>query len=172
MAMNRAQKENEVKALKARFEEDEIVVITHYSGLTVSEMSELRSEMRKEGARFKVAKNTLTRRALEGTKFEHLVEQFKGPTGIASSQDPVAAARVAHKFAKDHKNLVIIGGGLGAKQLDPSGVEQLAKLPSMDELRGTLVGLIQAPATKLARLSKAPAGKLARVVSAYAEKGE
>lgn len=169
MAMSREQKKQEVEAMKSRFEDDELVVVTHYAGLTVSEMNELRAKLREEGASFKVTKNTLAKRALEGTKFEYLADYFSGPTGVASSEDPVVAARVTYEFAKDNKKLVILGGGMGAKALDKTGVEQLAQLPSLDELRSKLIGLIQAPAGQLARLSKAPAGKLARVMAAYAE---
>lgn len=172
MGMSRTQKTQEVENLKAQFEEEEIVVVAHYSGLTVGQMTKLRAKLRDEGASFKVTKNTLARRALEGTKFEGLSDLFTGPTGIATSKDPVAAARITYEFAKDNKKLVIMGGALGSKVLDQAGVEQLAKLPSLDELRGTLVGLLQAPASQLARLSQAPAGKLARVVGAYAAKGE
>ena len=172
MAMSRVQKEQEIETLKQRFEEDETLVVVHNQGLTVAEMMELRAGLRAEGATFKVAKNTLAKRALPGTKFEPLADLFSGPTGIASSQDPVAAAKVVHKFAKDHDKLVILGGAMGAKVLDVAGVEQLAKMPSLDELRAKLVGLIQAPATKVARVVQAPPAQLARVVGAYAAKGE
>lgn len=169
MAMSREQKKQEVEALKERFENDELFVVAHYAGLTVSEMTDLRAKLREEGASFKVTKNTLAKRAIEGTDVEYLADYFSGPTGVASSEDPVAAARVTYEFAKKNKKLVILGGGMGAKALDKAGVEQLAQLPSMDELRSKLIGLIQAPAGQLARLSKAPAGKLARVMAAYAE---
>lgn len=170
MGMSRVQKENEVKALGERFSNDELLVVTHYSGLTVADLSELRAELRKEGAAFKVTKNSLAKRALEGTKFENVVDMFTGPTGVASSQDPVAAAKVVHKFAKVNKNLVIIGGALGTLKLDAEGVAAIAQLPSLDELRSKLVGLIQAPAQKIASIAAAPARDLVGVTKAYGEK--
>ncbi|MFP4097710.1 MAG: 50S ribosomal protein L10 [Alphaproteobacteria bacterium] len=169
--MSRAQKEVEIKELNERFTNDELVVVTHYSGLNVAEISQLRTQLREEGASFKVTKNSLTKLALKGTKFEALNDMFTGPTGVATSKDPVAAAKVAHKFAKGNKNLVIIGGALGEMVLDASGVEAIAKLPSLDELRSKLVGLLQAPATKLAGLMQAPARDLVGVTKAYGEKG-
>ena len=172
MGLNRAQKEQEVAELRQRFEQDEIVVVTHYSGLTVKQVTDLRSKMRKEGASFKVAKNTLVKRALEGTKFAGLAGLFTGPTGIASSKDPMAAARVAYSFAKDNEKLVILGGANSQEVLSLETIKFLATLPSLDALRGKLVGLIQAPATKIAQLSTAPAAKLARVFGAYAKTGE
>ncbi len=171
MGMSRAQKEVEIKELNERFTNDELVVVTHYSGLNVAEISQLRTQLREEGASFKVTKNSLTKLALKGTKFEALNDMFTGPTGVATSKDPVAAAKVAHKFAKGNKNLVIIGGALGEMVLDASGVEAIAKLPSLDELRSKLVGLLQAPATKLAGLMQAPARDLVGVTKAYGEKG-
>jgi large subunit ribosomal protein L10 len=128
--------------------------------------------MRGAGASFKVTKNRLTRLALKGTKFEHLSDLFKGPTGVAFSDDPVAAARVAVKFADDNDKFVVLGGGLDEQALDVSAVTALAKLPSLDELRGKLVGMIQTPATRLAGVTQAPASQLARVISAHVEQGE
>ena len=172
MGMSRARKQEEVDAIKSRLEDSEVVIIAHNTGLTVSEMTDYRAQLREQGAQFKVTKNSLTKRALEGTQFEELNDMFKGPTGIATSQDPVAAAKITHKFAKEHDKLVILGGAMGKVILDKAGVEKLASLPSLDELRSKLVGLIQAPATKLAGLSAAPARDLACVVKAYADKGE
>lgn len=172
MGMTRTEKTDEVGELNGLFSDSEIVVLTHYSGLTVSAITQLRKDLRAEGGSFKVTKNTLARRALKGTKFEALEDKFTGPTGVAVSKDPVAAARVAHKFAKGNDKLVILGGALGAQVLDAEGVKRLASLPSLDELRGKLVGLIQAPATKIAGVLQAPAGQLARVVGAHAAKGE
>ncbi len=171
MAMNRAQKDAEVQSLNERFSNDELVVVTHYSGLSVKELTQLRSDLREEGASFKVTKNSLAKRALEGTKFEGIADMFTGPTGVMSSQDPVAAAKVAHKFAKSNDKLVILGGALGCDILDADAVTALAKLPSLDELRSKLVGLMQAPATKLAGLMQAPARELVGVTKAYSEKG-
>ncbi len=172
MGMSRAQKEAEIKELHERFANDEMVVVTHYSGLTVGELSELRSDLRKEGASFKVTKNSLAKLAIKGTQFEPLSDMFTGPTGVASSQDPVAAAKIAHKFAKGNDKLIILGGALGKEILDVKGVEALAKLPSLDEVRSKLVGLLVAAPTKLAGIMQAPARELVGVTKAYGEKSE
>jgi large subunit ribosomal protein L10 len=170
--VDRSQKEALVSQLKEAFEQASLVVVTQQSGMTVAESTDLRTEMRKAGAGFKVTKNRLTRRALEGTKFEALQPLFTGPTAVAFSEDPVAAARICIDFAKKNTKLTVVGGALGEKSLDSEGVAALAKLPSLDELRGKLIGVIQAPATKLAGVTQAPAGKLARVFSAYGSKGD
>ncbi len=171
MGMSRAQKEVEIQELNERFTKDELVVVTHYSGLSVADLSALRTQLREEGATFKVTKNSLAKLALKGTKFEGLGDMFTGPTGVASSQDSVAAARVAHKYAKGNDKLVILGGALGEMVLDAKGIEAIAKLPSLDEIRSKLVGLLQASATKLAGLMQAPARDLVGVTKAYGEKG-
>lgn len=171
MGMSRAQKEDEIKELNERFSNDELVVVTHYSGLTVKEMSDLRAKLREEGATFKVTKNSLAKLAIKGTQFEQIDEMFSGPTGVATSQDPVAAAKVAHNFAKDNDKLIILGGALGEMILDAAGVEAIAKLPSLDEIRSKLVGLLQAPAQKIAGVMQAPARELVGVTKAYGEKG-
>ena len=170
--MDRTQKEELVASFNNAFSEATLVVVTSQNGLSVAQSTELRREMRNAGASFKVTKNRLTRLALKGTKFEHLSDLFKGPTGIAYSDDPVAAARVAVKFADDNDKFVVLGGGLDEQALDVSAVTALAKLPSLDELRGKLVGMIQTPATRIAGVTQAPAGQLARVISARAEQGE
>ncbi|MCK4939607.1 MAG: 50S ribosomal protein L10, partial [Rhodospirillaceae bacterium] len=166
--MDRSQKEELVAGLHKTFVDAEMVVVTHYSGLTVAEMEDLRVKMLEAGAGFKVTKNRLTRLALKDTKFEGMTDMFKGQTGIAFSADPVSAAKVAVKFAKDNEKLIVVGGALGEEQLSVDAVKALAILPSLDELRGKLVGLIQAPATKIAGVTQAPAGQLARVMGAYA----
>lgn len=171
MGMSRVQKEAEIKELNERFANDEMVVLTHYSGLSVAEITDLRSQLRTEGASFKVTKNTLAKLALKGTKFEGMSDMFVGPTGVASSQDPVVAAKVAYKFAKDNKNLIILGGALGEKMLSAEEVEQLAKLPSLDEVRSKLVGLLVAAPTKLVGIMQAPARDMVGVTKAYGEKG-
>jgi large subunit ribosomal protein L10 len=148
------------------------IVVTHYSGLTVAEINDLRGQMREAGANFKVTKNRLVRLALADTVYAPLMEMFSGPTAIAYSQDVVAAAKVAVNFAKKNEKLVVIGGAMGEVMLDLDGVKALASLPSLDELRGTIVGLLQAPATKVAGVLQAPAGQLARVMGAYAIKDE
>ena len=149
-----------------------LLVVTHQSGLTVAEVSQLRRNMRDAGAQYKVTKNRLARRALEGTKFQALQPLFTGPTAIAFSDDPVAAAKVCASFAKKNGKLTIVGGALGGEELDTGQINALAKLPSLDELRATLIGLVQAPATKLAGITQAPAGQLARVFGAYGSKEE
>lgn len=169
--MNRTQKEEMVASLHKTFDDATLVVVTRYTGLTVAEMSQLRGQMRKAGASFKVTKNRLTRRALEGTRYKTLDSLFTGPTAIAYSDDPVAAARATIDFAKTNEKLVVLGGALGDKQLDLAGVSALASLPSLKELRGMLVGMLQTPATRIAGVLQAPAGQIARVLSARAKSG-
>jgi len=168
--VDRSKKEALVAELRQTFDENELVVVTHQSGLTVAEASDLRRRMRDAGARFKVTKNRLARIALQGTKFEHLTDLFTGPTAIAVSVDPVVAAKVAVEFANKNDKLTIVAGALGGKGLDLGAVQALAKLPSLDELRGKIIGLLQAPAGKLASVTQAPAAQLARVLNAYAAK--
>ena len=170
--MDRSQKEQLVATLKQRLDEVNLVVVTQQSGLTVAQVTDLRRRMRDAGASYKVTKNRLTRLALEGTKFEALEPLFTGPTAIAASEDPVAAAKVCVEFAKDNDKLTIVGGALGEKVLDQQAINALAKLPSLDELRAKLLGVLQAPATKVAGGVQAPAGQLARVFSAYGSQGE
>ena len=172
MGMTREQKEAEVTALGERFANDEVVVVTEYAGLTVKELETFRGDLRKEGASFKVTKNSLAKIAIKGTKFEGIADMFTGPIGIATSQDPVAAARVTQKFAKDNDNLKIIGGALGTDVLDVKGIEALAKMPSLDEVRATIAGLIMAPARNLASLVGAPGSNVAGAVKAAGEKAE
>ncbi|GAK32777.1 50S ribosomal protein L10 [alpha proteobacterium Q-1] len=147
-----------------------VVVVTHYKGLSVAEMSDLRVQMRAVGADFKVTKNRLTKIALQGTSSESIADLFTGPTAIGYSDDPVAAPKVLARFAKKNDKLVILGGVLDGQALDADRVKALAELPSLDELRGTLVGLLQAPASRIARVLQAPGGQVARVLAAYAEK--
>ncbi len=170
--MDRTQKEELVTSLRATFEEANCVVVTHYSGMTVAQMTSLREKMREAGAGFKVTKNRLTRLALEGTKFENVLDLFSGPTAIAYSDDPVAPAKVAVNFAKTNDKLIVIGGSIGVQTLDAAGVGALATLPSLDELRAKLLGLISTPATRIAGVLQAPGGQVARVLNAYATKGE
>lgn len=168
--MNRAEKADSVAALNATFQEASVVVVTRNLGLTVKESTDLRSKMREAGASYKVAKNRLARIALDGTAYESIGELLVGPTALATSKDPVAAAKVVIDFAKTNDRLEIIGGAMGATVLNAEGVKALASMPSLDQLRGTLIGLIQAPATKIAQLTTAPAAKLARVFQAYADR--
>jgi large subunit ribosomal protein L10 len=170
--VDRSQKEEQVASLKQTFEESELVVVTHYIGMTMPEMTDLRARMRDAGARFKVTKNRLTRLALQDSEFESLTDLMTGPTALAYSTDPVAAAKTAVNYAKDNEKLVILGGVLNGQTLDINGINNLAKLPSLDELRGKLVGMINTPATRIAGVLQAPAGQVARVIGAYGAKGD
>jgi large subunit ribosomal protein L10 len=168
--MDRAKKAEVVESLNGLFGDAGSVVVAHYSGMTVAQMSDLRSRMLAAGASFKVSKNRLAVRALQGTTAEGIAHLFKGPTGIAISKDPIAASKVVVAYAKENDKLVILGGVVGTTTLDANGVKALAALPSLDELRGKIVGLLVAPATKLAGLMAAPGGQIARVISAYSQK--
>jgi large subunit ribosomal protein L10 len=170
--VDRAAKQVQVTTLNGVFKDSSVVVVAHYSGLTVAQLQTLRRQMKQAGASVKVAKNRLAKIALEGTDVASIAPLLKGPTLIAFSSDPVAAPKVASDFAKAHEKFVILGGAMGKTTLDLNGVKQLASLPSLDELRAKIVGLVQAPATKIAQVVNAPAAKLARVVQAYASKGE
>jgi len=171
MSVDRTQKEQAVAELNETFTQSGLVVVTHYKGMTVAEMTDLRAKMREENATVKVTKNRLAQRALEGTGYEGLSEMFSGPTAVAVSEDPISAAKVAYNYAKDNEKLVILGGAMGDTILDQKGVEALAKLPSLDEVRGKLVAMLSTPATRIATVSGAPATQIARVLKAYAEKG-
>lgn len=168
--MDRAEKEQLVAKLNAVFSETSVVVVTRNLGLTVAQVNDLRGRMRDVGASYKVAKNRLARIALEGTDYGSLSDMLVGPTALATSTDPVAAAKAAVAFAKTTDKFEIVGGAMGSTILDVNGVKALAELPSLDELRAKIIGLVNAPATKLAQLATAPAAKLARVFGAYAAK--
>lgn len=170
--VDRAAKAEFVTAMGAVFKAANVVVVAHYSGLTVGQMQTLRKQMKQVGASVKVAKNRLAKIALEGSDVASIAPLLKGPTVIAFSGDPVAAPKVAVDFAKGHEKFVILGGAMGKTALDQNGVRALAALPSLDELRAKIVGLVQAPATKIAQVVTAPAAKVARVVQAYAAKSE
>jgi large subunit ribosomal protein L10 len=172
LAVDRAEKQEQITALKEVFKASSVVVVAHYSGLTVGQMQTLRKQMKQVGATVKVAKNRLAKIALEGTDVATIGSLLKGPTVIAYSGDPVAAPKVAIDFAKANEQFVILGGAMGKTALNPDGVKALASLPSLDELRAKIVGLIQAPATKIAQVVNAPGAKLARVIQAYASKSE
>jgi large subunit ribosomal protein L10 len=161
-----------VSGLNTVFSNAGVVVVAHYSGLTVADMTTLRSRMKAAGGSLKVAKNRLVKLALKGTDAEHISGLFQGPTVIAYSNDPVAAPKVASDFAKANEKFVILGGAFGKTNLDAGGIEALAKLPSLDELRGRIVGMINTPATRIAGVLQAPAAQLARVIGAYAKKDE
>ncbi|MGH6833676.1 MAG: 50S ribosomal protein L10 [Methyloceanibacter sp.] len=168
--MERAEKREVVTALHDVFAKTGVVVVAHYAGLTVAQMTRLRSDMRIAGGQVKVAKNRLVKLALEGTDAKGIADLLKGPTCLAYSADPIAAPKVAVKFAKANEKFVILGGAMGATVLDVKGVNSLADLPSLDELRGKLIGLIQAPASKIARTLNEPGAQLARVFAAYGNK--
>jgi large subunit ribosomal protein L10 len=168
--MDRAQKAAAVADLKQTFSEVGVVVITRNLGLSVAQSTQLRTKMREAGATYKVSKNKLAKIALDGTDYLSLGDMLTGPVGLATSVDPVAAAKVVVDFAKTNDKLEIVGGAMGATALNVEGVKALATLPSLDELRAKIVGLIQAPAQKLASITQAPAGQLARVFGAYGAK--
>jgi large subunit ribosomal protein L10 len=168
--MDRSQKADLVDQLKNVFSETSVVVVTRNHGLSVDQSTDLRNKMRDAGAQFKVAKNRLALIALEGSRYKPIGDLLKGPTALATSSDPVAAAKVAVDFAKTNDKLEIVGGAMGDTVLDVEGVKALAALPSLDELRGTIVGLIQAPATKIARTVSEPGAQLARIFAAYGAK--
>jgi len=168
--LERAEKREVVTALHDVFAKTGVVVVAHYAGLTVAQMTRLRSEMRSAGGQVKVAKNRLVKLALEGTDAKGIANLLKGPTCLAFSADPIAAPKIAVKFAKANEKFVILGGSMGSTVLDAKGVSSLADLPSLDELRGKLIGLLQAPASKIARTLNEPGAQLARVFGAYGNK--
>jgi large subunit ribosomal protein L10 len=168
--MDRAQKAESIETLKGVFNGAGAVVVTHYLGLTVAEMTDLRGRLRKEGATLKVVKNTLVQKALDGSVGEAGDALFTGPVAIAYAPDPVSAAKVATQYAKDNDKFTVVGGLMGQTVLDQNAVKALASLPSLDQLRAKLIGLLQAPATKVAGVLQAPAGQIARVIGAYAAK--
>jgi len=170
--VERAEKQEFIGFLQEVFSTTGVVVVAHYSGLTVAQMQNLRKQMKQAGATVKVAKNRLAKIALDGTDVASIAPLLKGPTLIAYSSDPVAAPKVAVDFAKGNDKFVILGGAMGKTSLNQDGVKALATLPSLDELRAKLVGLIQAPGTKIAQVVNAPAAKLARVFGAYAKRDE
>ena len=170
--MDRTEKREFVSQLAAVFAETSMVVVTRNAGLTVAEVTDLRRRMRAAGAQFRVAKNRLATLALDGTRFNSIAPLLKGPTALAWSTDPVAVAKAAVEFAKTNEKLVLVGGALGTQTLNADGIKALAELPSLDELRARLVGMISTPATRIAGVLQAPAGQLARVFAAYSRRDE
>jgi len=170
--MDRSQKAEAVAELNAAFNEVGVVVVTRNLGMSVAQSTALRTKMRDAGAQFKVSKNTLAKLAIANTDYAGIDEMLVGPVALATSVDPVAAAKVAIDFAKTNDKLEIVGGSMGAQVLNAEGIKALASMPSLDQLRATIVGLVQAPATKIAQLTTAPAAKLARVFGAYAATAE
>ena len=169
--MDRAAKQALVTSLNGVFKDTGVVVVAHYAGMTVAQMTDYRRRVKEAGGSVKVAKNRLAKLALKDTDLGGIADLFKGQTCIAFSKDPITAAKVAVKYARENEKLVILGGAMGRTVLDASGVKALADLPSLDELRAKLIGLLNAPATKIARTIKEPGAKLARVVQAQASKG-
>ena len=170
--MDRAGKSALVVDLNQAFKGAGSIVVAHYAGLTVAQMQTLRRQMKVQGATVKVTKNRLTKLALDGSGVADITPLLKGPTIIAYGSDPVAAPKVATDFAKGHEKFIVLGGALGKTALNADGIKALATMPSLDELRAKIVGVIQAPATKLAALLQAPGGQLARVIAAHARKSE
>lgn len=168
--MDRKGKADLVTSLNASVQTMGVVVVTRNLGMTVAQSTALRQKMRDAGATYKVTKNRLAKIAFEGTDYAGISDLLTGPVGLATSNDPVTAAKIAVEFAKTNDKLEIVGGGMGSQVLDADGIKALAALPSLDELRAKIIGLVQAPATKLATVIQAPASKLARVFNAYAEK--
>ncbi len=172
MGMTRERKQEEITILKDSMENSEIIVLTQNTGLDAKSITDLRLEMRKSEVNFKIVKNTLAKIASKDTNAEKIADMFAGPVGMATSQDPVAAAKVAYNFAKENEKLVILGGIYGDKVLDKAGVEALSKMPSLDDLRATIAAMIMAPASKIASTISSPASKVAGAVKAVAEKAE
>ena len=170
--MNRSEKGEFIQSLAAVFADTSFVLVGQNNGLTVADVSDLRRRMRAAGATYKVAKNRLATRAMDGTRFQGISPLMKGPTALAWAQDPVAVAKTAVDYAKGNEKFVILGGALGTQTLNPDGVRALAELPSLETLRAQLVGLIQTPATRIAGVLQAPGSQLARVFSAFAKKDQ
>ena len=167
--MNRAEKKALIENVNAKLNKADIALVVHNNGLTVAQMTQLRRNMRDVGAEFKVAKNRLVKLAVKDTKFEGMTDMLKGPSALATSSDPVSVAKSLVDFAKANDKLVIIGGAFGDQKLDAKAVEALAKLPSLNELRAKLVGMLQTPATRIAGVLQAPGGQVARVIAAHAK---
>jgi large subunit ribosomal protein L10 len=170
--LNRTEKREFIESLAAVFADTSFVLVSRNNGLTVADVSDLRRRMRAAGATYKVAKNRLATRAMDGTRFQGVAPLMRGPTALAWAQDPVAVAKTAVDYAKGNEKFVILGGALGTQTLDPDGVRALAELPSLETLRAQLVGLIQTPATRIAGVLQAPGSQLARVFSAFAKKDQ
>lgn len=167
--MNRTQKHDFVKEMHGEFKGAGLVVVAHYQGMTVAEVSDLRRKVRSAGASFKVAKNTLAKLAAKDTAYSNVIDLFTGPTALAYSADPIAAAKVLVDYAKNNEKLKILGGAMGEQRLQANDVESLANMPSLDQLRGKILGLLQAPASTLVRLLQTPGGQIARVIQAHAQ---
>jgi large subunit ribosomal protein L10 len=170
--VERAEKTELVATLNQVFKSTGVIVVAHNKGLTANQVLDLRNKMAQAGATVKVAKNRLAKLALDGTDATGIKDLFVGPTMLAYADDPMAAPKVAAAFAKGNEKFVVLGGALGKTVLDANAVKALAELPSLDELRGKIVGLLQAPATRIAGVLAAPGGQIARVINAYATKDQ
>ena len=170
--MKRSDKKNLVSKMKDELMNSSSIVVAHYSGLSVLETDELRKEMRNNGAKFRITKNRLTKLALAETQFKDIADLFTGPTAVAYSSDPVAPAKVAVNFEKKSKNFKIIGGGYDGEKIDKEKIYFLATLPSPEELKGQIIGLIMAPAKKIASIVKEPGEQLARLMSSRSKQLE
>jgi large subunit ribosomal protein L10 len=159
--MNKEKKLNYIKEMTTHFDKSEAIIVTHYQGLTVKQLDELRQKMREHGIIFKITKNRITKIALEKTKCKELSDLFSGPTAVALSQDVIASAKILTNFSKNHKSLKILGGIMGNDILDVSGVENVAILPSLEEARAKIIGILRLPAQKIASILLAPASKIA-----------
>ena len=159
--MNKEQKKNYITEMTANFENSEAVLVTHYQGLTVKQLDELRKQMREQGIQFKITKNRITKLALEKTKCKDLKNLFTGPTAVALSKDAISTAKILTKFSKENNNLKILGGIMGKEILDVAAVANVATLPTLDEARAKIIGILRSPAQKIASILLAPASKIA-----------
>ena len=159
--MHKDKKKSYIEEMKSFFSKTSSVFVTHYQGLTVKQIDELRAEMRKHGVLFKITKNRITKLALEKTKCKNLSNLFTGPTAVALSEDAITSAKILTKFSKENENLKILGGIMGSDILDLAGVQNVATLPTLDEARAKIVGILRSPAQKIASILLAPASKIA-----------
>ena len=171
MPMTRAQKKTAIEKTNAKLAKANIALVVHNNGLTVAQMNELRAKIREAGAEFNISKNRLTKIAAKGTPLESITDLLTGPAGIATSADPVGVSKVVADFAKANERFVIVGGAYGDQKLDAKAVEALAKLPSLNELRAKIVGILQTPASRIVGVLQAPGGQVARVISAHSKQG-
>jgi len=171
MPMTKAQKNEQITQVNAKLKEAGIALVVHNNGLTVAQMTALRIKMREAGAEFKVTKNRLTKIAAKDTQYEAIIDLLKGPTAVATAKDPVAVAKGIVDFAKTNEKLVILGGAYGTQRLDLKAIEALSRLPSLNELRAKIVGMLQTPATRIACVLQAPGGQVARVIAAHSKNG-
>ena len=158
---NKNQKKQYIDEMSTQFDKSEAVIVTHYQGLTVSQLDDLRKRMREHGIIFKITKNRITKLALEKTKCKDISQLFAGPTAVALSEDAITSAKILTKFSKENENLKILGGIMGGDILDVAGVENVATLPTLDEARAKIVGILRSPAQKIASILLAPASKIA-----------